>query len=142
MARQQDVMDKAVRDFVSMIRRGESREMLIKCGNNLSVGIRKSDISGDFDEIKLYSYGQSIARACLSDIDENGDVKVELNAWFYNYSVTTSRHLTYFLSALYYALPMSRDMFERRANRKNLNARAEEALANRTETKYATYFVL
>ena len=128
MARQQDVMDKAVRDFVSFIERGDGNDMQKRCGNNLSVAIKRSDVSRDYDEIILYSYNSPIARVCLSDTDSEGDVKVQLNAFYYNYSVTTSRHLTYFLSALYYALPLSRAMFDRRANRKDLERRAYDAV--------------
>ena len=142
MARQQDVMDKAVSDFVSLIERGDGNDLQKQCGNNLSVAIQRSDVTGDYDQIIMYSYNAPIARACLSDRDDAGDVKVELNAFYYNYSATTSRHLTFFLSALYYALPMTRGIFERRANRKNLSARAEEALKNSVRTKYVTYFVL
>lgn len=142
MARQSDVLSKAVRDFVRIIDRGDGNDMQVRCGSNLSVAIQRSDVTGDYDQIIMYSYNAPIARACLSDTDAEGNVKVQLNAFYYNYSVTTSRHLTYFLSALYYALPMSRGIFERRTNRKNLSARAEEALENRVRTKYVTYFVL
>lgn len=116
--------------------------MQVRCGNNLSVAIQRSDVTGDYDQIIMYSYNAPIARACLSSKDDAGDVKIHLNAFYYNYSMTTSRHLTFFLSALYYALPMSRGIFKRRANRKNLSARAEEALKNHTGAKYVTYFVL
>lgn len=142
MAKQQDILSKAVRDFVRIIERGDGNDMQVCCGNNLSVAIQRSDVTGDYDQLIMYSYNAPIARACLSNLDENRDVKVELNAFYYNYSMTTSRHLTFFLSALYYALPMRRGIFERRANRKNLSARAEEALKNSVRTKYATYFVL
>ena len=142
MAKQQDILSKAVRDFVRIIERGDGNDMQVRCGNNLSVAIQRSDVTGDYDQIIMYSYNAPIARACLSSKDDAGDVKVELNAFYYNYSMTTSRHLTFFLSALYYALPMSRGIFERRANRKNLSVRAEEALKNSVRTKYVTYFVL
>lgn len=127
MARQSDVMDKAVRDFVRIIDRGGGSEMQIRCGSNLSVAIQRSETTGNYDQIIMYSYNSPIARACLSNKDDTGDVKVELNVWYYNFSSTTSRHLTYFLSALYYALPMSRAMFDRRAKRANLEWRAYEA---------------
>lgn len=128
MAKQQDVMAKAVSDFVSFIKHGDGNDVQKQCGNNLSVAIKRSDVSRDYDEIIMYSYNSPIARVCLSDIDAEGDVKVQLNAFYYNYSVTTSRHLTYFLSALYYALPVSRGMFERRANRKDIEKRAYDAV--------------
>ena len=121
-------MDKAVSDFVSFIKHGDGNNMQKQCGNNLTVAIRRSDVSRDYDEIIMYSYNSPIARVCLSDVDVDGDVKVQLNAFYYNYSVTTSRHLTYFLTALYYTLPSSRGMFERRANRKELEKRAYGAV--------------
>lgn len=121
-------MRAAVGDFVSFIKHGDGSDMQKQCGLNLAVAIKCSAVSRDYDEIIMYSYGSPIARVCLSDIDAEGDVKVQLNAFYYNYSVTTSRHLTYFLSALYYALPLSRGMFERRANRKDLEKRAYDAV--------------
>ena len=142
MARQSDVLSKAVRDFVRIINHGDGNDMQVCCGNNLSVAIQRSDVTGDYDQIIMYSYNAPIARARLSDLDENRDVKVELNVRYYNYSVTTSRHLTYFLSALYYALPMSRGMFDRRANRKNLSARANEAIESGGRPARITWFVL
>lgn len=91
--------------------------MQVRCGNNLSVAIQRSDVTGDYDQIIMYSYNMPIARARLSDKDDAGDVRAMLNACYYNYSLTTSRHLTFFLSALYYALPMSRGIFDRRVSR-------------------------
>lgn len=142
MAKQQDVLSKAVRDFVRIIERGDGNDMQVCCGNNLSVAIQRSDVTGDYDQIIMYSYNAPIARACLSDKDDAGDVKVELNAFYYNYSVTTSRHLTFFLSALHYALPMSRGIFERRANRRALQKRATEAERANSGHTYTTWFVL
>ena len=92
MARQQDILSKAVRDFVRIIEHGDGNDMQVRCGSNLSVAIQRSDVTGDYDQIIMYSYNAPIARACLSDLDENRDVKVELNVRYYNYSVTTSRH--------------------------------------------------
>ena len=142
MARQQDILSKAVRDFVRIIEHGDGGDMQVRCGNNLSVAIQRSDVTGDYDQIIMYSYNAPIARACLSDKDDAGDVKVELNAFYYNYSMTTSRHLTFFLSALYYALPMTRGIFDRRANRKNLEARANEAIESSGRPAHVAWFVL
>ena len=142
MARQQDVLSKAVRDFVRIIERGDGSDMQVRCGNNLSVAIQRSDVTGDYDQIILYSYGAPIARARLSDIDENGDVRVELNVYYYSYSVTTSRHLTFFLSALYFALPVSRGIFDRRANRRGLKKRADEAVELGGRPARFTWFAL
>ena len=128
MARQGDVMAEAVSDFVSFIKRGDGNDMQKQCGNNLTVAIKRSDVSRDYDEIIMYSCNSPIARVCLSDVDAEGDVKVQLNAFYYNYSATTSRHLTHFLNALYYALPLSRGVLERRANRKDLERRAYDAV--------------
>ena len=142
MARQQDILSKAVRDFVRIIDRGDGNDTQVRCGNNLSVAIQRSDVTGDYDQIIMYSHNAPIARACLSDKDDVGDVKVELNAFYYNYSVTTSRHLTFFLSALYYALPMSRGVFDRRANRRGLRKRADEAVELSGRPAHITWFVL
>ena len=142
MARQSDVLSKAVRDFARIIGRGDGSDMQVRCGNNLSVAIQRSDVTGDYDQIIMYSYNAPIARACLSDKDDAGDVKVELNAFYYNYSMTTSKHLTFFLSALYYALPMTRGIFDRRANRRGLNRRADEALELSGRPARITWFVL
>lgn len=128
MAKQQDILSKAVRDFVRIIERGDGNDMQVRCGNNLSVAIQRSDVTGDYDQIIMYSYNAPIARACLSIRGDAGDVKVELNVYYYNYSMTTSRHLTFFLNALYFALPMSRGIFDRRANRKDLEKRAYDAV--------------
>lgn len=142
MARQSDVLSKTVRDFVRIIERGEGNDMQVRCGNNLSVAIQRSDATGDYDQIIMYSYNAPIARACLFSKDDAGDVKVELNAYYYRYSMTTSRHLTHFLSALYYSLPMSRGIFDRRANRRNLGKRAEEAVRANRDHVYTTWFTL
>ena len=85
MAKQQDILSKAVRDFVRIIERGDGNDMQVRCGNNLSVAIQRSDVTGDYGQIIMYSYNAPIARACLSDKDDAGDVKVELNAFYYNY---------------------------------------------------------
>lgn len=142
MARQSDILDKAVRDFVRIIGRGDGNDMQVRCGNNLSVAIQRSDVTGDYDQIIMYSYNAPIARACLSTKDDAGDVKVELNVFYYNYSVTTSRHLTFFLSALYFALPMSRGIFERRANRRGLKKSADEAVELSGRPARITWFAL
>lgn len=142
MAKQQDVLSKAVQDFVRIIDHGDDGDMQVRCGNNLSVAIQRSDVTGDYDQIIMYSYNAPIARACLSDKDDAGDVKVELNVYYYNYSVTTSRHLTFFLNALYFALPMSRDIFDRRANRRDLKKRANEAIELSGTPARVTWFVL
>lgn len=142
MARQSDVMSKTVRDFVCIIERGDGNDMQVRCGNNLSVAIQRSDVTGDYDQIIMYSYNAPIARACLSSRDDGGDVKVELNAVYYNYSMTTSRHLTFFLSALYYALPMGRGIFDRRANRRGLKKRANEAIESSGRPARITWFTL
>lgn len=142
MARQQDILSRAIRDFVRIIERGDGNDMQVCCGNNLSVAIQRSDATGDYDQIIMYSYNAPIARACLSDLDENGDVKVELNVYYYNYSMTTSKHLTFFLSALYYALPMSRGIFDRRANRPGLRKRANEAIELSGRPARITWFTL
>lgn len=142
MARQSDVLSRAVRDFVRIIERGDGNDMQVRCGNNLSVAIQRSDVTGDCDQIIMYSHNAPIARACLSSKDDAGDVKVELNAYYYNYSMTTSRHLTFFLSALYFALPMSRGIFDRRANRRGLEKRANEAIESSGSPARITWFVL
>ena len=139
MARQQDVLSKAVRDFVRIIERGDGNDMQVRCGNNLSVAIQRSDVTGDYSQIIMYSYN---ARACLSDKDDAGDVRVMLNTYYYNYSPTTSKHLTFFLSALHCALPMSRGIFERRANRRALQKRATEAERANSGHTYTTWFTL
>lgn len=142
MARQQDVLSKAVRDFVRIIERGDGNDVQVRCGNNLSVAIQRSDATGGYDQIIMYSYNAPIARVCLPDRDDSGDVKVELNTYYYNYSMTTSRHLTFFLNALYFALPMSRGIFDRRANRPGLRERANKAIELSGRPACITWFVL
>ena len=78
----------------------------------------------------------------LSDRDESGHVEVELSAYFYNYSSTTSRHLTYFLMALSDAGLIGMDIFERRAKRYVVEQRAIEALHANGENRYTTWFTL
>lgn len=142
MAKQQDILSKAVQDFVRIIERGDGNDMQVRCGNNLSVAIQRSDVTGDYDQIIMYSYNAPITRASLSNKDDAGDVKVELNVYYYNYSMTTSKHLTFFLSALYFALPMSRGVFDRRANRRGLKKRADEAIERSGRPARLTWFAL
>lgn len=90
----------------------------------------------------MYSYDTAIAFVNLANRDENGHVPVELSAYYYNYSVTTSKHLTYFLSALRSAGLIGMDVFERRAKRYKVEARAIEALHANGDNRHDTWFTL
>lgn len=111
MAKQNDVMDEAVRAIAN------GKNGLFPCGANSTVCTVRS---GKVKHVMLYSYYSPIARITL-DCDSCkpcGDV--EFNARYYNCSVTTSRHLTMFLNALFHAGLIGCEVFEIRANRKEL----------------------
>lgn len=142
MARQSDVMDKAVYDFV---RRFESEGIIQgvkRCGMNLDVYAPTPCTAVECGLLIMDSYETPIARVNLSDRDENGHAAVELSACYYNYSVTTSRHLTYFLSALRSAGLIDMDVFERRAKRYDVEQRAIAALRANNDNRHNTWFTL
>lgn len=142
MARQQDVIREAVR---TAVRKYEDRGYIgwtKRCGMNLGLWCPTPATAKDGGQIVMTSYGTFIARVDLSKRDENGHVQVELSAYYYNYSVTTSRHLTYFLSALRSAGLIGMDVFERRAERYNVEQRAIEALRANNDNRYTTWFTL
>lgn len=128
MAKQQDVMAKAVSDFVQFFGSDNILTCSKQCGTNLRVGAPFDTSSRERGVIVMYSYETPIARVTLSDRGGDGHVAVELSAYYYNYSSTTSRHLTYFLSALRKAGVIGWDVFDRRANRKDLERRAYDAV--------------
>ena len=90
----------------------------------------------------MYSYDTAIAYVDLGKRDENGHVAVELSAYYYNYSVTTSRHLTYFLSALHSVGLIGMDVFDRRAKRYDVEQRAIESLHANNDNRHNTWFTL
>lgn len=142
MARQSDVIKEAVRVAV---RKYEDRGYIDwskRCGMNLDIWCPTPATVKEAGQIIMTSYGTFIARVDLSKRDENGHVAVELSAYYYNYSSTTSRHLTYFLSALYDAGLIGMDVFDRRAKRYIVEQRALEALHANNDNRYATWFTL
>ena len=142
MARQQDVIREAVR---TAVRKYEDRgyiDWTKRCGMNLDIWCPTPATAKDGGQIVMTSYGTFIARVNLSKRDAHGHVQVELSAYYYNYSVTTSRHLTYFLSALHSAGLIGQDVFDRRAKRYDVEARAIEALHANNDNRCATWFTL
>lgn len=142
MAKQQDVIEEAVR---TAVRKYEDRgyiDWAKRCGMNLDIWCPTPAAAKDGGQIVMSSYGTFIARVDLGKRDENGHVEIELNAHYYNYSVTTSRHLTYFLSALRSAGLIGMDVFERRANRYDVEQRAIEALHAKGGNRFTTWFTL
>lgn len=142
MAKQQDVMAKAVSDFVQFFESEGILSCSKQCGANLRVGAPFDTSGRARGALVMYSYNTPIARVSLSDREGNGHAEVELSAYYYNYSPTTSRHLTYFLSALREAGLIGRDVFERRAKRYEVEQRAIEALHANGENRYTTWFTL
>lgn len=141
MARQQDVIREAVRDAVRQYCNKGFFLFSKRCGMNLSIEVSPI-VDPNRGTIVMYSYDTAIAYVDLGKRNENGHVPVELSAYYYNYSVTTSRHLTYFLSALRSAGLIGMDVFERRANRRNVEARAIEALRANGDNRHDTWFTL
>ena len=141
MARQADVIKEAVRDAVSQYDNKGFFLFNKRCGMNLSIEVSPI-VDPNRGTIVMYSYDTAIAYVDLGKRDENGHVEVELSAYYYNYSVTTSRHLTYFLSALRSAGLIGMDVFERRAKRYNVEQRATEALHANGDNRHDTWFTL
>lgn len=142
MARQSDVIKEAVK---TAVRKFEDRgyiDWTKRCGMNLDIWCPTPAIAKDGGQIVMSSYETFIARVDLGKRDENGHVEVELSAYYYNYSVTTSRHLTYFLTALFDAGLIGQDVFDRRAKRYNVEQRAIEALHANNDNRHNTWFVL
>lgn len=141
MAKQQDLIKEAVRNAV---RQYDNKGFFLfnkRCGMNLSIEVSPI-VDPNRGTIVMYSYDTTIAYVDLGKRDENGHVAVELSAYYYNYSVTTSRHLTYFLMALSDAGLIGQDVFERRAKRRNVEARAIEALRANGDNRHDTWFAL
>ena len=113
-----------------------------RCGANLDIWCPTPATATDGGQIVMTSYGTFIARVDLGKRDENGHVEVELSAYYYNYSVTTSMHLTYFLRALSEAGLIGQDVFDRRAKRYEVEQRAIEALHANDDNRYTTWFAL
>lgn len=142
MARQQDVIREAVQ---TAVRKYENRGYIDwskRCGMNLDIWCPTPSGPHGGGQIIMSSYETFIARVDLGKRDENGHVEVELSAYYYNYSVTTSRHLTYFLSALHSAGLIGMDVFERRAKRYNVEQRAIESLRANNDNRHNSWFVL
>lgn len=141
MARQQDVIREAVRGAVRQYDNKGFSLLDKRCGMNLSVEVSPI-VDSNRGTIVMYSYDTAIAYVNLGKRDENGHVEVELSAYFYNYSSTTSRHLTYFLTALADAGLIGQDVFDRRAKRYKVEARAIEALHANSDNRHDTWFTL
>jgi len=141
MARQADVIREAVRNAVRQYDNKGFFQFNKRCGMNLSIEVSPI-VDPDRGTIVMYSYDTAIAFVNLADRDENGHVSVELSAYYYNYSSTTSRHLTYFLMALSAAGLIGQDVFDRRAKRYKVEARAIEALHANGDNRYDTWFTL
>lgn len=142
LAKQQDVIRDAVRDAVREYDSGNIFPRSKRCGANLAIEIPFSDALRKDGTIVMTSYGTEIALIKLCSRDENGHVELELSAYYYNYSVTTSRHLTYFLSALSEAGLIGQDVFDRRAKRYDVEQRAIEALHANNDNRHNTWFTL
>lgn len=142
MAKQQDVIKEAVRTAVRKYEERGYIDWTKHCGMNLDIWCPTPATAKDGGQIVMTSYGTFIARVDLGKRDENGYVTVELSAYYYNYSVTTSRHLTYFLSALRSAGLIGMDVFERRAKRYDVEQRAIEALHANNDNRHDTWFTL
>ena len=141
MARQSDVIKEAVRNAV---RQYENKGFCLfnkRCGMNLSIEVSPI-VDPSHGTIVMYSYDTAIAFVNLADRDGNGHVSVKLSAYYYNYSVTTSKHLTYFLTALSDAGLIGQDVFDRRAKRYNVEQRAIEALHANGDNRHDTWFTL
>lgn len=141
MACQSDVIKEAVRNAVRQYDNKGFFQFNKRCGMNLSIEVSPI-VDPDRGTIVMYSYDTAIAYVDLGKRDENAHVQVELSAYYYNYSVTTSRHLTYFLSALRSAGLIGMDVFERRAKRYNVEQRAIEALHANGDNRHDTWFTL
>lgn len=142
MARQQDVIREAVQTAVCKYEDRGYIDWAKRCGMNLDIWCPTPATAKDGGQIVMTSYGTFIARVDLGKRDENGHVAVELSAYYYNYSVTTSRHLTYFLMALSDAGLIGQDVFDRRAKRYDVEQRAIEALQANGDNRHNTWFVL
>lgn len=142
MARQGNVIKDAVRDAVRVYDSGNLFPRSRRCGMNLAIEIPFSEKLRKSGTIVMSSYGTEIAYVSLADRDESGHVPVKLSAYYYNYSRTTSRHLTCFLTALSDAGLIGQDVFDRRANRRNVEARAIEALHANNDNRYTAWFTL
>lgn len=141
MARQSDVIKEAVRDAVRQYDNKGFFQFNKRCGMNLSIEVSPI-VDPDRGTIVMYSYDTAIAYVDLGKRDENGRVEVELSAYYYNYSSTTSRHLTYFLMALSDAGLIGQDVFDRRAKRYNVEQRAIEALRANGDNRHNTWITL
>lgn len=141
MARQSDVIKEAVRNAVRQYDNKGFFQFNKRCGMNLSIEVSPI-IDPNRGTIVMYSYDTAIAFVNLANRDENGHVEVELSAYYYNYSSTTSRHLTYFLTALSDAGLIGQDVFDRRAKRYKVEARAIEALHANCDSRHDTWFTL
>lgn len=141
MARQQDVIREAVRGAVRQYNNKGFFLFNKRCGMNLSIEISPI-VDPNHGTIVMYSYDTAIAYIDLGKRDEKVYVQVELSAYYYNYSVTTSKHLTYFLMALSGAGLIGQDVFDRRAKRYNVEQRAIEALHANGDNRYDTWFTL
>lgn len=142
MARQADVIREAIKTAVREYEQRGYVDWSKRCGMNLDIWCPTPSGHRDGGQIVMSSYGTPIARVDLGKRDENGHVGVELSARYYNYSVTTSRHLTYFLMALSDAGLIGQDVFDRRAKRYKVEARAIEALHANNDNRHNTWFTL
>lgn len=141
MARQSDVIKEAVRNAIRQHDNKGFFQFNKRCGMNLSIEV-SSIVDPNRGTIVMYSYDTAIAFVNLADRDENGHVPVKLSAYYYNYSSTTSRHLTYFLMALSDAGLIGQDVFDRRAKRYIVEQRAIEALHANGDNRHDTWFAL
>lgn len=141
MARQSDVIKEAVRNAVRQYDNKGFFQFNKRCGMNLSIEVSPI-VDPDCGTIVMYSYDTAIAYVDLGKRDENGHAEVELSAYYYNYSSTTSRHLTYFLMALADAELIGQDVFDRRAKRYDVEQRAIEALHANNDNRHDTWFTL
>lgn len=126
MARQQDIMCKAVRDAIEELRSSGHGLGTIKCGANFKLATSSRFDTAPNDVFVMESYDTPIARVSLSDRDSDGHVRVFLQCRYYDYSPTTSRHLTYFLWALSQAGLIGQDVFARRAQKYRVAQKAAE----------------
>ena len=128
--KQQDAMRNAIRDIENRFTKDEHVTASYQCGANLRVVASGGMTPVEHCVITMLSYNTPIARVDLCDINEDGDNApvVEVHCRYCNYSVTTSRHLTYFLEALRKQCIIGLDVFERRMEKKDLERRAREAL--------------
>lgn len=141
MAHQSAVIKEAVRNAVRQYDNKGFFPFNKRCGMNLSIEVSPI-VDTDMGTIVMYSYDTAIAFVNLANRDENGHAPVELSAYYYNYSTTTSKHLTFFLIALADAGLIGQDVFDRRAKRYKVEARAIEALRANGDNRHDTWFTL